>query len=211
MSKRAGGSKGRRGASALLRGCVHKGCVYFWSSVPKNYPEDCPYYVFSQWYPAHFMDPEDGQAYSSAEQYMMAGKAKLFGDSEALEKIVETTQPRAVKALGRSVRGFDEATWDQNKYDIVVRGTRLKFSQNEELMNILLSTGDLAIAEAAPNDRVWGIGLGPEKALATTSRSEWRGSNLLGKALVQVRDELKEEGPSPQSEASSAKPCGDAE
>lgn len=80
-------------------------------------------------------------------------QAKLFKDSEAFQEILETDDPRSAKAIGRRVRGFDGAVWDDQKYDIVVEGTRLKFSQNEELKRILLSTGDLAIAEAAPRDR----------------------------------------------------------
>ena len=72
----------------------------------------------------------------------------------------------------------------------MLRGNRLKFSQDPELHRALLATGDTLLVEAAPYDRIWGVGLTAGRASAVPE-AQWPGTNLLGKALTQVRDELK--------------------
>lgn len=143
---------------------------------------------FSQWWPCRFK--VDGVEYNCAEQYMMAAKAKTFGDSETLEKILVSDKPKIIKKLGREVRGFDERTWDTVKYDVVVDGNMAKFSQNPELKSFLLSTNDAKLVEASPVDRIWGVGLA-ENDLGITDEAKWQGLNLLGKALMDVRARLK--------------------
>ena len=122
---------------------------------------------------------------------MMASKARLFGDDEVLKRIMDTSTPLDDKKLGRKVRGFVAEAWDARKYDIVVKGNKAKFSQNPSLKEFILSTGDAIIAEASPYDVVWGIGLDREHA-EMGSVSQWQGENLLGCALMDVRDWLKE-------------------
>lgn len=112
---------------------------------------------FSQWWPCRF--EVDGVEYNCAEQYMMAAKARTFGDGETLGRIMKATQPRQIKSLGRQVRGFDGKAWDAVKFDAVVDGNMAKFSQNPELKSFLLSTGDAELVEASPVDRIWGVGL----------------------------------------------------
>lgn len=124
------------------------------------------------------------------EQWMMYQKAILFEDKEIANEILETTNPKIQKDLGRKVRGFDEKVWDEIKYKTVMFGNILKFQQNPEHRKILLSTGDKLLVEASPYDRIWGIGYREEDALA--NESSW-GQNLLGKALVEVREILKRE------------------
>ena len=142
---------------------------------------------FSQWYPARF--EIGGKLFSCAEQYMMYGKAILFGDAEVAAEILQAMAPRQHKALGRRVRGFTEAIWKANREAIVTDGSRAKFTQNPELRQALLDTAGTELVEASPFDRIWGIGLA-----ATDRRAEdpaqWRGQNLLGKILTRVRDEL---------------------
>ena len=115
----------------------------------------------------------------------MAGKAKLFNDKVTLSKILRATEPMSIKRLGRQVRGFDGTAWDSHKYELVVQGNRLKFGQNPRLMQVLKSTSGKTLVEAAANDRVWGIGISVEDACRGV---QWRGENLLGKALMVVRD-----------------------
>ncbi|KNC52123.1 hypothetical protein, variant [Thecamonas trahens ATCC 50062] len=141
----------------------------------------------SQWYPCEF--EVDGVVYANAEQYMMAGKARLFGDDEMLEAILAETSPRKIKGLGRCVRNFDDKVWKAECLAIVEAGNVAKFSQSEELAAALLATGTRTIAEASPYDKIWGIGLAPNDRRAL-SRKNWRGSNLLGKALMAVRRQL---------------------
>jgi hypothetical protein len=120
----------------------------------------------------------------------MAEKARLFGDEEMREEIMNTSDPKLMKALGRKVRNFDPEVWDKVKYSIVLNGNYYKFTQNKEMMDFLLSTGDKILVEASPMDAIWGIGFGKENEKAYNIAS-WRGQNLLGFALMEVRDEIR--------------------
>ncbi|KOX14042.1 NADAR family protein [Nocardiopsis sp. NRRL B-16309] len=141
----------------------------------------------SQWWPAGFT--VDGVDYATAEHYMMAGKARLFGDAETAERIVAAGHPRDAKTLGRQVRGFDQRTWEDARFEIVVRGSVAKFGQNPELCDFLLGTARRVLVEASPRDRVWGIGLSARDENAEKPEA-WRGSNLLGFALMEARRRL---------------------
>ena len=161
--------------------------VFFYGHAPNNLGLQ----VFSQWFPITFteyIEKDTPIIYSNMEQYMMVHKALLFGDHYYLEKIMGTTQPALIKQYGRKIRGFDPDIWDGHKFDIVVEGNRLKFSQNPALMKRLLETNDKIIVEASPYDKIWGIGLKKEVAV-NIPESKWPGQNLLGKALMIVREE----------------------
>jgi ribA/ribD-fused uncharacterized protein len=141
----------------------------------------------SQWWPAAFT--VDGIAYPTAEHWMMAGKAQLFGDPDGWAAVLAAKDPGGAKAAGRRVRGFDEQRWHAARYDLVVAGNRAKFDQHPDLRQFLLTTGSKVLVEASPYDRIWGVGL------AATSDdvhrpSAWRGRNLLGFALMDVRERL---------------------
>lgn len=142
---------------------------------------------FSQWYRASF--EVKGTRYETAEQFMMAEKARLFGDDEVLRQILAQADPSKVKALGRQVRGFDGAKWEARRFDAVTEGNVAKFSSTAELKAFLLATGAAVLVEAAPRDQIWGIGLGRENPLVREP-AKWRGRNLLGFALMRARDEL---------------------
>ena len=121
---------------------------------------------------------------------MMAGKAELFSDQEIREQILKCSDPKQIKALGRKVRRFDQKVWDKFKYAIVLNGNWCKFSQNRDLREFLLSTGDGVLVEASPYDNIWGIRLAASSPEAQDPM-KWRGQNLLGFALMEVRDELR--------------------
>ena len=121
---------------------------------------------------------------------MMAEKARVFGDSENLNAILASSSPKDIKAYGRAVRNFNPSKWNAVKFDIVVKGNIAKFSQNPELKRFLLSTGEAELVEASPKDRIWGIGLSEDDPRAL-DKSKWLGSNLLGRALMEVRDKLR--------------------
>lgn len=141
----------------------------------------------SQWYGARF--EVDGIAYRTAEQYMMAEKARLFGDQATLERILAADTLAAAKAHGRSVARFHESTWDSRRFEIVVSGNLAKFGQNPALSEFLRGTGDKVLVEASPVDPVWGIGLAADDPAAQDPAS-WRGLNLLGFALMAVRERI---------------------
>jgi ribA/ribD-fused uncharacterized protein len=141
----------------------------------------------SQWFPASFT--VDGVRYRTAEHFMMAGKARLFGDSANLEKILAAEGPDAAKKLGRRVTPFDERVWAAHRSELVVHGNVAKFDQNRALGEFLASTETRMLVEASPRDRVWGIGLGRTNPDARDP-TKWRGENLLGFALVEARARL---------------------
>lgn len=148
----------------------------------------------SQWFVAPF--EVEGVTYPSAEHFMMAAKARLFGDEDALAAILAAATPAEAKALGRRVRGFDPAAWDAAGYPAVVTANVAKFGQNRELGAFLLGTGDAVLVEASPVDAVWGIGLAADVPDAAAP-SRWRGRNLLGFALMAARDRLRAERATP--------------
>ena len=166
----------------------HFDYLFFWGHTPKKDGEidkSC----LSQWYQSLFI--VDGVTYATAEHWMMAKKALLFGDEEIFQKIIAAEKPAVAKALGREVRNFDADTWNQAAYTIVVEGNQHKFTQNEALKNFLLTTKDKVLVEASPADAIWGIGLSQDAADAMNP-FRWPGTNLLGFALMEVRDNLKE-------------------
>lgn len=163
--------------------------VYFWGHRPKHTMEvdkSC----FSQWFEADF--EINGLTYRSAEHYMMAAKARLFGDEAALARILAARTPAEAKSIGREIGGFDEAVWDAERLAIVTRANHAKFGQNPALREFLLGTGDRVLVEASPVDAIWGIGLAADHPDAGDP-ARWRGLNLLGVALMSARHALREE------------------
>jgi len=161
--------------------------LFFWGHRPSRdgrITASC----LSQWWPSPFT--VNGVTYQTAEHWMMAGKARLFGDEETAEKILAATDPKQVKALGRKARGFDAEAWDREKFSIVAEGSFQKFFQNSELRAFLLSTEDTVLVEASPVDPVWGIGLAADDA-AAADPTQWRGENLLGFALMDARARIR--------------------
>lgn len=142
----------------------------------------------SQWYAAPFT--VDGILYPTAEHWMMAAKARVFDDDEVLAQILAAPDPKAAKALGRTVRNFDSDQWRDTALEMVVEGNLAKFSQNRPLQEFLVGTGDVVLVEASPDDRIWGIGLAADDERALEPGS-WRGQNLLGFALMSVRSQLR--------------------
>jgi ribA/ribD-fused uncharacterized protein len=142
---------------------------------------------FSQWHPSRF--EVAGARYTCAEQYMMAGKARLFGDAEVEAQILKAKTPKQHKALGRKVRGFDAALWERERERIVYEGNHAKFTQDAGLLEALLATAGTELVEASPLDRIWGVGLGAEDP-RIQDPATWRGLNLLGKVLTRLREDL---------------------
>ncbi|MEQ9503596.1 MAG: NADAR family protein [Deltaproteobacteria bacterium] len=142
----------------------------------------------SQWYVFPF--EVDGVTYVTAEHWMMAGKARLFGDGAMLAAILAAPSPADAKKLGRRVRGFDEAAWKAARFDLVTEGNVAKFAADEALRTFLLGTGETILVEAAPRDRIWGIGMGVDNP-DVHDPAKWRGANLLGFALVRARQILQ--------------------
>lgn len=142
----------------------------------------------SNWYLRDFMI--NGVTYCCVKQYMMQQKALLFGDSEIAEQIMQTRDQAEMKALGKQVKNFNSKIWDGMKQLIVYKAVLAKFSQNFDLAEQLISTGNAPLAECAINDKVWGIGLGMDDNNVDDINA-WNGENLLGFVLQAVREELR--------------------
>lgn len=161
--------------------------IFFWKAKPSpdgSVTKSC----LSQWWKSDFLAAAD--TYCCMEQFMMTNKAELFEDTEIRRQILQCKNPREMKALGRKVKNFEEVVWDEAKYPIVLNGNYMKFTQNPGLRKFLISTGESVIVEASPFDAVWGIHMGQEEE-DILNPLKWRGENLLGFALMEVRDEIR--------------------
>ncbi|MDE6608523.1 MAG: NADAR family protein [Lachnospiraceae bacterium] len=149
-------------------------------------PDEANGYL-SNWYLSDF--EIDGTKYSSMEQYMMYQKAKLFEDGETSQKILATSNVGEIKALGRSVKNYDDIIWNGMRQVIVYQGLFEKFRQDSGLKGKLLATGQDILAECAVQDKIWGIGLSM-KDERRFDMNAWQGKYLLGFSLMWVRDNL---------------------
>ena len=113
-----------------------------------------------------------------------------FNNEETYQLILKETSQKKIKGLGRLIKNFNDEEWNKHKISIVVQGNILKFSQNEELKNFLIGTGNKILVEASPYDRIWGIGI-DENNPYVTNPHKWKGENLLGFSLMKVRDIIK--------------------
>jgi ribA/ribD-fused uncharacterized protein len=162
--------------------------LFFWGHQPSKdgkITKTC----FSQWWLESFT--VESTEYKSAEHYMMAKKAALFNDHKMMEQIINCTTPAEAKKMGREISNYDDSIWLQHRYKIVKDGNYYKFSSNEKLKSFLLSTENKIIVEASPVDAIWGIGMANDHK-DCINPNLWKGLNLLGFALMEVRDELKE-------------------
>ena len=162
--------------------------IFFWKPTPAangGLTKSC----FSQWWDCKFT--VDGVEYHTAEQYMMAQKAVLFGDEKIRAEIMSASHPKQYKALGQKVSGFVQKIWDANCREIVVKGNVAKFSQNEDLRAFLLNTKERVLVEASPLDKIWGIGMGEDNPNCENP-TLWNGTNFLGFCLMEVRDILRD-------------------
>ncbi len=161
--------------------------VFFWSHESPLTLGLGPW-ILSQWYPASLV--VDGLRYPTAEHWMMAEKARLFGDDEALERVMAAAHPGEAKAIGGEVRWFEQGIWDEHREGIVEAGNAHKFKQNPELAEWLGRTGDRVLVEASPRDRIWSCGLS-ERDPNIESVAAWPGLNLMGFALMRVRARME--------------------
>lgn len=144
----------------------------------------------SQWHIVDFT--VNGVIFNCCEMYMMYNKALLMEDSVTADIILQEKNPANHQKLGRQIKNFNQALWNGNKYNIVLAGNLARFMQSAKCRELLLATGDKEICESSPYDLVWGCGLSKEDPLIL-DKSNWRGENLLGKVLTQVREVIKQD------------------
>lgn len=142
--------------------------IFFWT-------KDDEYKVFSNFHVGPY--EIDGKDWPTTEHYFAAMKTMDESDRESIRK---ASTPGDAKSMGRVVALRPD--WEQVKYDVMLTALRSKFSNYPDLRKILLDTSDALIYEDSPYDKVWGTG---ERGGVGS------GQNLLGKALMQVRAELR--------------------
>ncbi|PIQ24534.1 DUF1768 domain-containing protein [bacterium (Candidatus Blackallbacteria) CG17_big_fil_post_rev_8_21_14_2_50_48_46] len=160
--------------------------LFFWGHTPKHATQvdkSC----LSNWYPAGF--ESQGHLYPTSEHFLMAQKAWIFGDLACFDQIRHAPDPASAKKLGRQVKGFDEKKWLLHRWDANLEANLEKFRQNLALQEFLLQTGNQILVEASPEDKIWGIGLSAQDERAQNPE-KWKGLNLLGFALMEVRSQL---------------------
>lgn len=152
-------------------------------------PEE-PNGYLSNWFLSSF--DLDNMHFTSVEQYIMYRKCKMFGDEKSAEGVLATNSVAEQQAIGRNASGYINAVWAGARQMVVYRALMAKFSQNEDLKQQLLDTGDAYLVECAGSDKIWacGIRLNDEKRFDAFN---WKGSNLLGFALMEVREKLRED------------------
>ena len=148
------------------------------------------YGCFSNWYPAGF---DYVHHFANSEQFMMYHKVLMFGRYDMANKIMKTSDPAECKNIAKQkFKEFVPEIWEKTCYTIVKRGVKAKFAQNEGIRKVLLGTGNELLAECSPWDTKWGIGIDISKP-ERLDVSKWNGQNLLGRILMEVREELREE------------------
>lgn len=160
--------------------------LFFWGHQPSKdgtVTKTC----FSQWWENSFT--VDGIEYKTAEHWMMAKKARLFNDETIFQRIIDVKSPAEAKKFGREVQNYNDEIWLKNRYEIVKEGNLHKFSQDQDLKEFLLNTKERILVEASPVDAIWGIGMASDHQDINNPK-KWRGLNLLGFVLMEVRDEL---------------------
>jgi ribA/ribD-fused uncharacterized protein len=155
--------------------------IYFWGG------------ILSNWAKFGFVaDLPGGQRleFNCAEQYMMAVKAEFFKDYVIAERIMNSSDPKKQKALGRMVSGYSDERWNPVARDLTYPGIFAKFDQNEGIKKALLGTGNKIIVEASPLDKKWGVGLA-HNDMRIFDQTQWLGTNWLGELLMRARNDLR--------------------
>jgi ribA/ribD-fused uncharacterized protein len=118
----------------------------------------------------------DGKRWPTSEHYFQAQK---FDDGAHREEIRKTKSPMVAARMGRDRKKPLRRDWESVKVALMRKAVLAKFTQHEDIRQILLSTGDAKIVEHTENDSYWGDG------------GDGSGKNMLGQILMQVREELK--------------------
>lgn len=147
------------------------------------------YGYLSNFYKCNFID-EYNNHFCCSEQYFMYQKALLFEPEniELHKQILHETNPTIIKKLGRNIENYNENIWNEERYNKMKDSLRLKFSQNNNLKIKLINTGNKILYEASKYDKIWGIGYCANEAI--NKNIKLYGKNLLGKCLMEIRNEL---------------------
>jgi ribA/ribD-fused uncharacterized protein len=153
--------------------------VFFWNG------------IYSNWQPYYFFDPVAKRGFDNSEQAFMWWKADFFRDFKTRDIIGVKSDPRETKQLGRQISNYDDGAWSIVRLSFMEWVNYCKFTYTDPALPNsigaeLLSTGNKTIVEASPNDGIWGIKMSETDPLIE-DETKWKGKNLLGIALMNVR------------------------
>lgn len=155
--------------------------IFFW--MPDSF--------MSNWYspsPLYLID-HPSVRFENSEAAFMFLKAMTFGDLFVAKQVIANQDPKYTKGLGKTVNGFTDEVWAEERYNCMLDACFAKFTQNPKLAKKLLATGSKILVEASPYDKIWGVGLAPND-VRVLNPANWRGLNLLGEVLMDIRDLL---------------------
>ena len=149
--------------------------------------ENGKYGAFSNFYHSKFI--ENGIEFNCSEQYFMYYKCLTFDkeNKPLLEAILNEKSPAKIKNFGRQVKNYNDKIWNEKRYSVMINALRLKFTQNKDIKDLLISTKEKLLFEASPFDKIWGIGYEGKTAANMIDKTKF-GKNLLGQALMEIRD-----------------------
>jgi len=174
--------KARRKRIVVKEKAVLPEMVYFFSKNPENS-------FLSNFYDAPFK--MDGTEYKTAEHAYQAQKAATF-DKPMVEKIVKAKSAQSAKSFGKKVANYNEEVWSAKQEEVMREILKAKFTQNDAIRKLLIDTEDKMIANADPRDSYWGIGTSSGTTIAKDP-TKWKGKNMMGKILMELRTELRSE------------------
>lgn len=130
----------------------------------------------------------DNIGFASAEHAYLYLKAKHFNDEDTAQKILKAPTLYHAGELAKVVKNYDDEAWLRDRFDVMVTALEHKFS-DRDMKFFLMSTTTKTLVNANPYDVIWSIGLSKDDNRVLDERN-WKGQNLLGKALMEVRSRL---------------------
>ena len=142
---------------------------------------------FSNFHKSPFI--HNSEQFPTAEHFIQYQKAMYFGDSHTANAILRSNTPYEAKKLSYQINGSNQGEWKEQAFDLCFPGIREKFVQNPDLLNMLLTTTPLTLAEASL-DKTWGTGVSIRDKNAL-SQSHWHSPGLMSKMLHKIREDCK--------------------
>lgn len=154
----------------------------------------------------------NGSKYGSGQQALYAELAKAFNDEAGLQKIMAAESPDEISYTLEDVPGepdANKAKWTDLTKQLIYDINIAKFKQYPELAARLLETKNAMLGAYIPDDTLIGIGISLDN-VQSKNPVNWTGQNILGKALMEIRDNIRAERAAAEVAAEAQKPVATA-